>query len=96
MIYKYYLKILFLISIFFLILNFNKAYSGNQIIIIAKIDNEIVTNMDIEKERGITILAKPTSIIWRNTRLNIIDTPGMLILEEKLKECLEWQMESFF
>ena len=31
---------------------------------------------DLEKERGITILAKPTSIIWNDTRINIIDTPG--------------------
>ena len=31
---------------------------------------------DLEKERGITILAKPTSIIWNETRINIIDTPG--------------------
>jgi GTP-binding protein len=31
---------------------------------------------DLEKERGITILAKPTSIIWKNTKINIIDTPG--------------------
>ena len=30
----------------------------------------------LEKERGITILAKPTSIMWSNTRINIIDTPG--------------------
>ena len=31
---------------------------------------------DLEKERGITILAKPTSIAWDNVRINIIDTPG--------------------
>ena len=31
---------------------------------------------DIERERGITILAKTTSIIWNNTRINILDTPG--------------------
>jgi len=31
---------------------------------------------DLEKERGITILAKPTSIAWENIRINIIDTPG--------------------
>jgi GTP-binding protein len=31
---------------------------------------------DLEKERGITILAKPTSITWQDTRINIIDTPG--------------------
>jgi GTP-binding protein len=31
---------------------------------------------DLEKERGITILAKCTSIEWRGTRINIVDTPG--------------------
>ena len=31
---------------------------------------------DLEKERGITILAKPTSIIYKDIRINIIDTPG--------------------
>ncbi|XDZ65231.1 translational GTPase TypA [Alphaproteobacteria bacterium LSUCC0684] len=31
---------------------------------------------DLEKERGITILAKPTSIRWGEMRINIIDTPG--------------------
>ncbi len=31
---------------------------------------------DLERERGITILAKCTSILWGDTRLNIVDTPG--------------------
>ncbi|WP_375682816.1 MULTISPECIES: translational GTPase TypA [unclassified Bartonella] len=31
---------------------------------------------DIEKERGITILAKVTSVVWKDTRINIVDTPG--------------------
>lgn len=36
----------------------------------------VMDSDDIEKERGITILAKPTSVVWKNTRINIIDTPG--------------------
>src|SRR5690625_6855391 len=31
---------------------------------------------DIERERGITILAKCTSVEWQDTRINIVDTPG--------------------
>jgi GTP-binding protein len=31
---------------------------------------------DLERERGITILAKVTSILWNDTRINIVDTPG--------------------
>ncbi len=31
---------------------------------------------DLERERGITILAKCTSVVWKDTRVNIIDTPG--------------------
>ena len=31
---------------------------------------------DIEKERGITILAKATSVVWKDTRINIVDTRG--------------------
>src|SRR6266581_1134143 len=31
---------------------------------------------DLERERGITILAKVTSILWHDTRINIVDTPG--------------------
>jgi GTP-binding protein len=31
---------------------------------------------DLEKERGITILAKCASVVWKDTRINIVDTPG--------------------
>jgi GTP-binding protein len=31
---------------------------------------------DLERERGITIFAKPTSVVWKGTRINIVDTPG--------------------
>jgi GTP-binding protein len=31
---------------------------------------------ELERERGITILAKCTSVIWRETRINVVDTPG--------------------
>ena len=40
------------------------------------IDERVMDSGELEKERGITILAKPTSINWKDTRINIIDTPG--------------------
>src|SRR6188768_449357 len=44
-------------------------------------DNEVVAERvmdsnDLEKERGITILAKNTSLHWKGTKINIVDTPG--------------------
>ncbi|HSG89853.1 MAG TPA: translational GTPase TypA [Pseudomonadales bacterium] len=36
----------------------------------------VMDSNDLEKERGITILAKNTSIQWGDTRINIVDTPG--------------------
>ncbi|MDA0273237.1 MAG: GTP-binding protein, partial [Proteobacteria bacterium] len=36
----------------------------------------LMDSNDLERERGITILAKNTSLMWRNYRINIIDTPG--------------------
>ena len=47
------------------------AFRDNQ-----KVDERLMDSGDLEKERGITILAKPTSVIWKNVRINIIDTPG--------------------
>ena len=41
-----------------------------------KIDERLMDSGDLEKERGITILAKPTSVKWKNYKINIIDTPG--------------------
>jgi len=40
------------------------------------VDERLMDSGELEKERGITILAKPASIDWQNSRVNIIDTPG--------------------
>ena len=41
-----------------------------------QVEERAMDSGDLEKERGITILAKPTSVIWKDVRINIIDTPG--------------------
>jgi len=40
------------------------------------VEERLMDSGELEKERGITILAKPASINWKGSRINIIDTPG--------------------
>ena len=47
------------------------AFRENQSVIERAMDSN-----DLERERGITILAKATSVEWQGVRLNIVDTPG--------------------
>ena len=47
------------------------AFRDNQ-----KVEAQAMDSNDLERERGITILAKCTSILWKDTRINIVDTPG--------------------
>ena len=47
------------------------AFRANQAVAERAMDNN-----DLERERGITIMAKCTSVEWKNTRINIVDTPG--------------------
>ncbi len=41
-----------------------------------QIDERVMDSNDLERERGITILAKNTSLYYKDTKINIIDTPG--------------------
>jgi len=41
-----------------------------------EVEERLMDSGELEKERGITILAKPASINWKDSRINIIDTPG--------------------
>jgi GTP-binding protein len=41
-----------------------------------KVTERVMDNNDLEKERGITILAKNCSVTWKDTHVNIVDTPG--------------------
>jgi GTP-binding protein len=47
------------------------AFRDNQ-----KIAERAMDSNDLERERGITILAKVTSLVWKDMRINIVDTPG--------------------
>jgi len=40
------------------------------------IDERVMDSMDLEKEKGITILAKNTAIRWNGYKINVVDTPG--------------------
>lgn len=40
------------------------------------IEDRLMDNMDLEKERGITIAAKNCSVQWKDVKINILDTPG--------------------
>ena len=52
-------------------LKFSRIFRDNQSV------GELILDSDpLEKERGITILAKNTGIIYKETKINIIDTPG--------------------
>jgi GTP-binding protein len=42
----------------------------------AQVNERLMDNMELERERGITIAAKNCSVVWKNIKINIIDTPG--------------------
>lgn len=41
-----------------------------------EVEERLMDNMDLEKERGITIAAKNCSVFWKGVKINILDTPG--------------------
>ena len=47
------------------------AFRENQ-----RVAERVMDSNDLERERGITILAKATSVVWKGVRVNIVDTPG--------------------
>ena len=49
-----------------------------------QVNERVMDSNDLEKERGITILAKNTAISYKDFHINIVDTLAMQTLEEKL------------
>src|SRR5881394_1652251 len=47
------------------------AFRENQVVV-----ERVMDSNPLERERGITILAKNTSLRWKNVKINIVDTPG--------------------
>src|SRR5678815_3243992 len=47
------------------------AFRANQ-----QVEERVMDSNPLERERGITILAKNTAITWQGVRINIVDTPG--------------------
>ena len=41
-----------------------------------QVQDRVMDSNDLERERGITILSKNTSVHYKNTKINIVDTPG--------------------
>ena len=41
-----------------------------------EMQSQVLDNMELERERGITILSKNTAVYYKDTKINIIDTPG--------------------
>ena len=47
------------------------------------VQERVMDNIDLEREKGITIMAKNTAVTYRGVKINIVDTPGTLILVGK-------------
>ena len=49
----------------------SSVFRDNQIV-----EERVMDSVDLERERGITILAKNTAVEWGDVKINIVDTPG--------------------
>ena len=53
------------------LLSSTKTFRENEVV-----EECVMDSNDIERERGITILAKPTGVYYKDYKINILDTPG--------------------
>ena len=91
MIYILSLKKIFTVIIFFFIFSLNKVYASNQIFIIAKVDNEIITNIDIDQESRYLLALNPNLRTIKKD--DLIKLAKRSIIKEKVKKI---EIEKFF
>lgn len=55
-----------------------------------QVSERVMDSGDIEKERGITILSKNTSVMYNGIKINIVDTPGHADFGGEVERVLKW------
>lgn len=55
-----------------------------------EVQDRVMDSNDIERERGITILAKNTSVFYNGIKINIVDTPGHADFGGEVERVLKW------
>ena len=60
------------------------------------VQERVMDNIDLERERGITIMAKNTAIEYKGVKINIVDTPGHADLAGRWKGRSRWWMACCF
>jgi len=83
-IHRFFLNKIFFFSIFFLALNLSSAHSSSEIAIVTKVENEVITNIDIEKEyRYLIALNNALKDIPKN---KVLEIAKKSIIKEKIKK----------
>src|ERR1700674_894270 len=66
------------------------VFRDNQVVM-----KRVMDSNDLERERGITILAKNTALFYKDTKINIVDTRGHSDFGEEVERALKWWTACF-